>query len=347
VKLLAEHHLGKIEERILRHGLRLRDEPGMRDMGQMVGDYIAAGGKRVRPQLAAWAFLQGQSQDDALPEAVLDLASGWELFHAFLLVHDDIIDGADTRRGQPALHVSLASLDSNSPRFGQHLGIVAGDLLFTAALEVWHSLDIQPTTYRDLMRLLSRVARITGVGQAIDIIASHLPMDLVDEETLLQEYLFKTAAYTFEGPMLSGAILAGLDKNAQEAISKFSLSLGQAYQLQNDLIDLNQPTHEGSDLVQGKRTVTIIRYRSRLSSAHRYDFDQRLTELANANGHTLELGEQLRKSLLADGVAGPTQQLIDELLDQAALSTQDPSLPPAMQTALAQLLKGLKRAYFV
>ena len=319
----------------------------MRDMGKMVSDFIASGGKRIRPQLAVWSYLQGKGGTTAeIPESVLDLASGWELFHAFLLVHDDIIDGAETRRGHPALHVTLASLDSNSAKFGQHLGIVAGDLLFTAALEVWHDLDADPATYRTLMRLLSRVARVTGVGQAIDIIASHLPMDLVDEETLLQEYLYKTAAYTFEGPMLSGAILAGLSEEAQSAISRFALSLGQAYQLQNDLIDLAQPVTEGSDLIQGKRTVTLIRHRSRLDAVRKHAFDQRLAELVGTDGKTLELGEQFRKDLLADDVIAPTAQLIDQLIADAEEATRSRSLPESMGTSMAQLLGSVKSAYF-
>lgn len=354
VRLLPDQFLSQIESRIALQSERLLDSEGIREMGRLVMQYVAQGGKRIRPQLAVWTFVHSapvQQCDDVrigdLPVAILDLATGWELFHAFLLVHDDIIDGADTRRGQPALHVSLASLDSNSPRFGQHLGIVAGDLLFTAAMEIWHELDLEPKTYRDLMRLLSRVARVTGVGQAIDILASHLPLALVDEETLMREYLYKTAAYTFEGPMLSGAILAGLSAPAQQAISTFALALGQAYQLQNDLIDLNQSSHEGSDLVQGKRTVTLIRHRNRLAVEARTRLDDRLDRIASAGPNAIALADMLRIDLLSEEVMQPTHQLIRCLLDSASLAAQDPALPSSLRHELSLLLHNLIRVYFL
>ena len=282
-----------------------------------------------------------------LPRPLLDMACAWELFHAFLLIHDDIIDGSDLRRDQPALHRQLQCLDSNSPRFGMNLGIVAGDLLFSATMRLWADLDLPGSMYRRALRMFTRVATTTGFGQAIDIVQSHVPLAHVAESTLLREYHWKTAAYTFEGPMLSAAIFAGLDDAAGEAISTFSLALGQAYQLQNDLIDLAREAAEGCDLVEAKRTVTLMRARAGLADGQRTDFDRRLREIEQGAGASLQLAEQFRLDLIERGAAQETRVLIDEFLDTARAAAADPALPPELGTATSALLDALTAQYFV
>jgi geranylgeranyl diphosphate synthase, type I len=347
VRLLSSEQQARIESHLEQLLPRLLDAEHLGAFRDAMIGYVMAGGKRIRPQLTIWTYLNSTpSPSKHLPDALLDLACGWELFHAFLLVHDDIIDGAEQRRDKPALHVSLAALDSNSPIFGRNLGIVAGDLMFSACMRLWHELDVELRCYRDLLKLFSRVACTTGFGQAIDIVQSHLPMDLVDEQTLLREYHWKTAAYTFEGPMLSGAILAGLGKDAQDAISKYSLALGQAYQLQNDLIDLGMPAHEGSDIVQGKRTVTMLRHRASLTDNDRAALDRNLDAIARGNGHAVDMAESLRIKLLDVGVTHGTENLIGQLLTDAQNACTDPALPRTLSGGMSGLLAALVQQYF-
>jgi geranylgeranyl diphosphate synthase type I len=316
-------------------------------LGQAMRDYVLAGGKRIRPQLVAWTWRHARGDAGGpLPVTLLDLAVAWEIFHAFLLVHDDIIDGADARRDQPALHRRLALLDSNCPRFGTNLGIVAGDLLFTASMKLWHSLDLPIELFRAELKLFSRIAELTGYGQAIDIVQGHVPLDHVDEATLLLEYHWKTAAYTFEGPMLSAAIAAGLDDRQQATLSRFALGIGQAYQLQNDLLDLAVPCHEGSDLVQGKRTVTIVRHRASLDPRERRAMDERISAIATGNGHALDLAEQFRRDLLETPALARTRELVDELLAQADEAASDASLEEPLRAGLHDLLERLRASYF-
>lgn len=345
---LIETHLRELLERIF-HG------DGLSSVNRVIRDYVLGGGKRLRPQLCVWTFVRCATQAAPalpsalcpLPRAVMDLACSWELFHAFLLAHDDIIDNADLRRDGPSLHRRLATLDGNCGQFGTSLGIVAGDLLFSGAMRIWHELDLPSDVYRQELRLFSRIACLTGFGQAIDICHSHAPLDDVSEELLLREYHWKTAAYTFEGPMLSGAILAGVDEAAHEPISRFALALGQAYQLQNDLLDLRQVAHDGCDLVQGKRTITLLRARAGLPESKRADFDRRLRELREGNGQTTALAEDLRKELRETGAAEQTECLIDRFLEEARGFASDSKLPPSLRSALGDLLNSLKGQYFV
>ena len=345
---------------------------GVSPLRDAVSAYVLHGGKRLRPQLCVWTFrcavggrewVVGGEEREAReenaarpsppttyslpPTPLLDLACAWELFHAFLLVHDDIIDGADRRRDRPSLHRHLQSLDSDCARFGVNLGIVAGDLLFGAAMRLWHEADLPPDQYRAALRLFSRIACTTGFGQAVDIVQGHVPLDEVREHTLLREYHWKTAAYTFEGPMLTAAILAGLGEGARAAISRFALALGQAYQLHNDVADLLAPAHEGCDLVQGKRTVTLIRARAAMAGPDRRSLDRRLDELGGVGGREgVRLAETLRRELISQGAAGRTRALVDEFLLTAAAAARDPALPPALATGLTGLLGTLRHGYF-
>lgn len=376
-----ETHLGRLVDRVLggcdesraqaRPGRGVEDansdSPGGNSgpvtrspLVETIRQFVLDGGKRVRPQLCLWAYQNARADvgrpGDAAPAVALDVACAWEVFHAFLLCHDDIIDGADRRRGRPTLHHRLASLDGGSVVFGSHLGIVAGDLLCVGAMRLLHGLDLDAAAgggpplsakaYQHILRLFSRVACETGFGQAIDICQSHVPIGDVDEGLVLQGYHWKTAAYTFEGPMLSGALLAGLADAARPAVSRFALAVGQAYQLHNDLLDLRTTAHDGCDLVQGKRTPTLLRARQAMPPARRRAFDERVAAVAAGDGRAVALAEELRQELLADGAVGRTQAVVEQLLDEARRAAEDPALPPRFGGALAGLLAGMSARYF-
>ena len=315
-----------------------------------VQDYVLVGGKRLRPQLCLWTRQHCLGEDfghDVGPDdAALDIACGWELFHAFLLVHDDIIDAADKRRNRPSLHRSLAALDSDSRAFGVSLGIVAGDLLFAAAMTLWHEADLDGPRLRDTLRLLSRVALETGVGQAADIVMSHAPLGRVGEAAVLRGYHGKTAAYTFEGPMLSGATLAGATEAARGAIAQFAVALGQAYQLHNDLLDLSAPAHDGGDLVQGKRTLTLVQARGLLAEAGRGDFDRRVAAIRPGEADACERAEALRELLHAAGAVDATRRSLGDLLAKARRATADAALPNDLGPAMGGLLDDFEARYF-
>lgn len=344
MQLVSQSQLDVLEAHLRTVLSRLLAAQDLYELNARIRAYVLAGGKRVRPQLCIWTCqrLSGKSSD-----SLMDVACAWELFHAFLLIHDDIIDASDRRREQKSLHRQLESLDGNSPKFGMNLAIVAGDLLFSAAMRLLHELDTPAEVYRDLLRLFSRVACTTGFGQAIDICQSHVPLAEVSEQTILREYHWKTAAYTFEGPMLSGAILAGADPESQQAISKFALALGQAYQLQNDLIDLAGDVHGGCDIAQGKRTVTLAKARSAMDPIQRSEFDRRFDAIRSANGHQLTLADQLRRELRNSDAPKHTQKLVDEFLAAADHAADDPALHEDLSSGLKSLLNSLRQNYFV
>lgn len=324
------------------------DIPHLASLSHLMKLYACRAGKRLRPQLVIWTYMNAcEGFESSPPPSVMDVASAWEIFHSFLLIHDDIIDGSDQRRSQPALHKQLQSLDSDSPRFGINLGIVAGDLMYAVTQRILADLDTSAEAYRQLQRLFARVASLTGFGQAVDILQSHTPLESCDARTLMQEYHWKTAAYTFEGPMLSGAILANLSDPACQSISDFALSLGQAYQIQNDLIDLLKPVSEGSDLVEGKRTLTLLLARSAQGLAERDAFDDALNLIQNAPlEQALPLAEQLRSRILQTQAVQQTTDIIRDLLETSASSLKSRTLPDSLRRSMRLILDRMQETYF-
>ncbi len=322
---------------------------GLGRMNDRLRRYVQRGGKRVRPQLCLWAFDRAGGGRDAAgdpPPAVLDVACAWEVFHAFLLVHDDLIDAADTRHAAPSLHRQLQQLDHDGEQFGRNLAIIAGDLLFGAALRLVAESDAAPLVRCDLMQQFARIACTTGFGQAIDILQAEEPLAGVSEDGLLRGYHWKTAAYTFEGPLVSGATLAGADPAARAGLAHFARTLGQAYQLQNDLADLSTPARDGCDLIQGKRTPTLLRARSTMPPDRQGDFDRRVDALRTANGHAVELAEQLRREVFDSGAVEQTGRLVRDLLADARAAAAVPAVGPGLTAGLGELVDGLEATYF-
>ena len=116
--------------------------------------------------------------------------------------------------------------------------------------------------------------------------------------------------------------------------------------MQNDLLDLAQPCHEGSDLVQGKRTITLVRHRASLNAAARKQLDHRMTEIAAGRSGAIGLAERLRQDLVASDAVRRTGALVDELLGQAQSAAVEASLPDSLQRGLTDLLDRLRAAYF-
>ncbi len=345
MNLLTSSERDQIETHLAEVLARCFSESSARPMNRCVAEFVFSGGKRLRPQLCLWTY-NLLSDNRPASTAVLDLACAWELFHSFLLAHDDVIDNSDRRRARASLHLQLASLDSGSLTFGKNLAIVAGDLLFSATMRLLADIDLPAETYRAVQRLFSRIACTTGWGQVLDICQSHTDLDDVQESVLMREYDWKTAAYTFEGPMLSGALLAGGDEATCQTVSRFAGAIGQAYQLHNDLSDLATPVHEGSDLMQGKRTVTLLRARSILPIDQRSAFDERFLRLSQGGTAALSAGETLRAQLHTSGAVDQTRQLIDQCLNAAGEALTAVPLTPAVRSGLAGLLDQMQSRYF-
>ncbi|HDN96120.1 MAG: polyprenyl synthetase family protein [Thermoplasmata archaeon] len=202
-----------------------------------------AGGKRLRPIIACLACeAVGSEFTKAIPFAV-----ALELIHTFTLVHDDIMDKDEERRGMPAVH----------KKFGENIAILAGDALFAKAFEVASYIK-DAAIAKTILRNLAMMAKEICEGQELDIRFEE--MEYVEEKQFL-EMIEKKTAKMFEHAAMGGAIIGGGNEKEVKALQEYGKSLGMAFQIWDDCLDvigkdIGKPV--GSDIREGKKTLIYL-----------------------------------------------------------------------------------------
>ena len=209
-----------------------------------IGDYLrASGGKRVRPALTLLSTRA--SGGDASRPNVVRMATVMEFLHTATLVHDDIIDNAETRRNRPSIN----------SRFGNQTAVLMGDWLYMSAFET--SLQERSLPVLDILTAVTRkmtegeLLQLTLIGRA----------DVSEEQYF--DILRRKTAYLFSACCEIGAILGGADEGSQSALRDYGMSLGVAFQLVDDLLDFTSDggalgKAAGVDLLEGKVTLPLI-----------------------------------------------------------------------------------------
>ncbi len=205
-----------------------------------------AGGKRLRPAaviLAAEAV--GSDIRTVLPAAV-----AVELVHNFTLVHDDIMDSDDIRRGMPAVHV----------KWGEAAAILAGDTLYSKAFEIITNAKGEPSRILKCVDVLSRACRDICEGQWMDVEFEDRS-DVTEEEYL--EMIEKKTGVLYAASMMIGAIMGGASDEVADAFYESGRLIGIAFQIYDDVIDMTSAEEilgkvRGSDIMEGKKTLIAI-----------------------------------------------------------------------------------------
>ncbi len=278
---------------------------------------LLAGGKRLRPMLVLLAAraLQAPASADPYP-----LACSLEILHTATLLHDDILDGADLRRGRQTAHLA----------FGRSEAILAGDVLLALANRLVAEYGEPRLTW-----VLSEAILRTATGEVMEIGATRKP-DLGQERYL--EIITGKTAYLFQGACQCGAILAGAEEALEDAALQFGLHLGVAFQLVDDALDYTSLPDttgkpEAGDLREGKVTLPLLQYLDTLGAAERTEFSA-----AFAAGTLDEAG--IARHLAAIRAAGhpeATRQAAREHAAKAAAALA--RFPQGPETALlAQVL---------
>lgn len=254
--------------------IALQAPMALKPVAEAMGAYLRRPGKRVRARLClAGEALCGHTQRSA---AAVRVAAALEAVHAFLLIHDDVMDRAEVRRGMPALHVSLRpDHGPQREKVGEDLAIVAGDWLYTLALrEVLRAPGLDAPTKVTLADTLLEICAATAQGQALDVVNGVADIEEVTAAGVLETYRLKTARYTFEAPLLAGATIGGGGPELLASLRAFSRSAGVAFQLVDDLLglfasdaQLGKPAV--SDLQEGKKTWPLLRAHALVDDAER------------------------------------------------------------------------------
>lgn len=206
--------------------------------------YPYRGGKRMRPAMAvACCGAVGGDRDKAVP-----LAVAVEYIHNFTLIHDDLMDGDDARRGMPTIHVG----------YGMPTAVLAGDALFAKAYQIICGLDVPADKMRDALRYVSKAVWDLARGQQMDV---NNEGQIVSEDVYLETIKLKTSVL-FAAAAAGGAVIGGADKKTVEAIHDYAIETGLGFQIFDDYLGImGDPAKTGksncNDIRKGKCTVMV------------------------------------------------------------------------------------------
>ena len=284
-----------------------RKEP-RRYLYDLVSDYPSRGGRMLRPSLCiAAARVFGGTLEDALPAAV-----SIELLHNALLVHDDIEDESDERRGEPTLH----------RKAGTPLAINAGDsLAFLSLRPLLRAREkLGPLVALGLLEELDRMAQETAEGQAIELGWRRDNVLAIGERDYLEMVLKKTCWLTTILPVRMGAWIGSRGEADLDRFIRYGFFLGAAFQIQDDLLNLvgdhaRYGKEIAGDLWEGKRTLLLIEYLQRCDPAHRNAVERFLSK--SRKERTAEEVDWLRREIIASGCVETVRERATQLAQQA------------------------------
>jgi len=307
---------------------------------------VVSGGKRLRPAFCYWAWCAaGQPSDDRIVVA----ASSLELLHASAIVHDDVMDNSDTRRGQPAAHRYFQGIgprvgrSGSEVQFGLGSAILLGDLLLSWSDQQLRASGLSIEAVARAMPYFDAMRSEVAAGQFLDLLAQASGQNSVERAMRVLRY--KSAKYTVERPLHVGASLAGADESLITALSAYGVPLGEAFQLRDDVLGVfgdpeitGKPA--GDDVRQGKRTVLMSR------AVELADGDDRVLLESAIGDHGLT-DESVARVLVAverSGALAHVEDLITEL-SAAALKAlaEAPIRNEEARTALSELADAATR----
>ena len=298
--VLTDDYKGRVKEinEYLMHTLDVIQDKNLK---AAMAYYPAAGGKRLRPLLATVACeAVGGKADAALPFGV-----ALEMIHNFTLVHDDVMDEDETRRGIKTVHAA----------FGVPEAILSGDALFARAFEVVLDSEVGDPKIVRLLNILARAVRLLAEGQQMD-------MDFEDAKKVTSDQYMKMielkTAVLYSAAAQGGAIVGGATSKQEGALAEYGRLMGLGFQIWDDVLDLesDQATFGKpvlNDIRNGKKTLIVVQALEDLKGPERTEF---LSILGKKNATTKEL-ERARDILEEVGAISHATKVADGLISGA------------------------------
>ncbi len=243
---------------------------------EAIQEFSLREGKRIRPLLVILSYKGYLPKGKRTPSSLYLASTCTEFLHTFMLIHDDIIDCSDLRRGKPTMHRMLsATIPSADPdKLGRDLAIIAGDIVYALAIDAFIAIKEAPARKEQALKYFIQTAAFTAMGEFVDTISGADTLANVEEKDVFLNYSLKTARYTFDCPLVTGAILAGAPKREIRLLAEFGLLIGQAFQIQDDIIGVFETEKTIgksilSDLEEQKKTLlTVHAYKILKGQAH-------------------------------------------------------------------------------
>lgn len=283
-----------------------------------IQEFICRDGKRVRPILFCIGYL-GFSKKT--PPGLYRSALSLELLHDFMLVHDDIIDKSDRRRGKPSLHALFKdTFDKNQKaKFdGEDLAIVVGDVMYAMALDAFLAIRENRSRKEAALKKLFLAALYTGSGEFIELLLGTKPIEKITQKDIYKIYDYKTARYTFASPLTMGATLAGAKPRQIKNLYTYGMLLGRAFQIKDDIIGTFSTDKESgksnlTDIQEAKRTLLVWYAFNHAHNANRKKIKKIMASQQVKNAQLIEM----RAIITSTGALAYAQNQIKVLYAQA------------------------------
>jgi geranylgeranyl diphosphate synthase type I len=315
------------------------------EVADALEEFVLRGGKRLRPAFAYWGYRGAGGVDS---DQVVAAVAALELVQASALIHDDLMDRSDTRRGEPSVHRrftvrhAAAGWGGDGTSFGDNTAVLLGDLAMVWADELLHSSGVDLGDLARARPVFDAMRTEVTVGQYLDVLTQ------VTEDTSLERAgkvaRYKSAKYTVERPLLLGAALAGAPEAVSAAYSGFGLPLGEAFQLRDDVLGVfGDPARTGKpagdDLREGKRTYLVASAHAALGSAERGELESRLGDPGLDDAGV----ERLRAIIRDCGALARTEERISSLTGQALAALAGAELDGDARAVLLELADAATR----
>ncbi len=310
-----ESERNKINDAIERYFDRILNEVRDQHMLKIVDElraYTVSGGKRIRPILIVAAYRMFGGKGDEIYDAAISI----ELSQSFFLIHDDIMDRSDLRRGKKSYHRKVEDIIGNvkdREHMAEALAIVAGDLAVDYSFDSLLESDFPTEKKLRALRQLVEIIKVTGYGEGLDMLSSAGVK--LKQNDLIRLHLRKTAKYTLEGPLLMGAYLAGKTDHLDD-MKAYGNLVGLAFQLHDDVIGLFGTQEEigkppKSDVNEGKQTLLMIKAIEK-SNEDLKSFVQETLYKGDVNDHDFEV---LKKIVMESGSFDYSRSLIRSFVE--------------------------------
>jgi geranylgeranyl diphosphate synthase type I len=319
----------------------------LRDIGEelhpvadALGHFLLDSGKRLRPLFATIGFLGAGGE---LTPEVIRATSSLELVHVCALIHDDVMDASDTRRGAPSIHKQFEKLHldqklhGGAEQFGVATAILLGDLALIWAAKALHESALPPANILRCLPFYDEMRVELMAGQYLDVYEQALASESVERS--LKVARFKSGKYSIERPLHFGASLSNsFSTEVIDIYSEYGLPLGEAFQLRDDVIGVFGDPEKtgkpaGDDLREGKRTVLVATTLSRASSSQRATF----TQLFGRKDLDTPQIELLREIIVETGALAEVESIIEEMTFKAHKALTTGGINPSAVTLLDEM----------
>ena len=305
--------------------------------------FLLEGGKRLRPLFAYAGFAAtGQIATSADIRAFTSL----ELLQACALIHDDLMDRSDTRRGKPAIHRHFENLHQTeamnglADQFGEAAAVLLGDLALVWSDHLLHTSGVSDSALLSALSVHDEMRIELMAGQYLDVREAGEKTPSVDRSLRIARY--KSGKYTIERPLHLGASLAIIDRKERSqlvnVLSAYGLPLGEAFQLRDDILGIfGDPSvtgkPAGDDIREGKRTVLMAMTLERADQ----ETSAKITAALGREDLSPDQIDEIRELITATGAVKDVEDLIEGLLSKALTAANSGEIAPSARELLIEL----------